>query len=177
MSDLEADEVLLPRVAGGDERAFTVLVGRYEKRFFGVGVRILGNERDAEDAVQIAFLRIFRTATSYEPTGSARTWLYRVVTNVCLDQWRKRSRERFAASSGADDTAAPGEGVSAAVRMDVRHALSSLSPEARAVVVLRFSEDLPYQEIARIRGVSVNTIKTQLARAKRALRAALEGAE
>ena len=177
MSCPEADEALLPRVARGDEGAFTVLVGRYEKRFYGVGVRILGNERDAEDAVQIAFLRIFRTAASYEPTGSARTWLYRVVTNVCLDQWRKRSRDRLAASTGADETAAQAEGVSASVRMDVRDALAALSPEARAVVVLRFSEDLPYQEIARIRGVSVNTIKTQLARAKRALRASLEGAE
>jgi len=170
-----SDAVLLERVAAGDEDAFADLVGRYQARFFRVALRILGNERDAEDGVQLAFLRVFRKAGSYRSDWQGSTWLYRVLTNVCVDVWRKRGRQpSIDAASEVEEAAARTHSV--ALRLDVHGALARLPAEMRSVVVLRFSEDLSYEEIARVRGVSINTVKTQLARAKRALRSHLKGA-
>ena len=171
-----SDASLLRRVARGDEPAFAELVRRHEARFFRVAHRILGDPRDAEDAVQLAYLRVFRKASDYRAEWAASPWIYRVLTNVCIDVWRKRRRQ----SAGCDDReieAIAGQAPSRSARIDLRRALARLSPEMRAVVVLRFSEDLSYDDIARARGVSVNTIKTQLARAKKVLRAQLQGGE
>ncbi len=167
--------MLLHHIARGDEGAFADLVRRYEGRFFRVALRILGNDRDAEDGVQLAFLRVFRKAGDYRSDWQGSTWLYRVVTNVCVDVWRKRSRQPLV-DEQSEVEQARGEEPSGALRLDVQAALARLPPETRSVVVLRFSEELSYDEIARVRGVSVNTVKTQLARAKRVLREHLKGA-
>ena len=84
------DAALLARTAAGDRDAFATLIGRWERRFYGVAQRMLGERRDAEDAVQRAFLRVFVKARTYGDAWPAGSWLYRVVTNVCVDALRKR---------------------------------------------------------------------------------------
>jgi RNA polymerase sigma-70 factor (ECF subfamily) len=162
------DEVLLGRVAAGDDEAFTALVRRYERRFYGVARRMLGEDAEAEDAVQAALLRIYRNAPAYRDRWSGSTWLYRVLTNVCIDHWRKR-RPRHDAP---DPSCAPGSGP--AERLDLDRALAKLPAEARAILLLCYVEELSYGEIARARGISVNTVKTQLSRAKRLMRRHLD---
>lgn len=160
----ESDAALLARIAAGDNAAFAALAERYERRFFAVARRMLGDEREAEDAVQTTLLRVFRSSSEYRNRWSGSTWLYRILTNVCIDQWRKRRPV-------AHDTDAVGtidsRGTDA---IDVDRALVKLPAEARAILVLCYVDDLPYAEIARIRGISVNTVKTQLRRAKRLMR-------
>src|SRR5262245_12792660 len=126
---------------------------------------MLGDEAEAEDAVQTALLRIFRSAADYRDEWRGSTWLYRVLTNVCIDQWRKRARGRMETLGAEAQASAP-----PADRVDVDRALARLAPEARAILLLCYVQELSYGEIARIRGISVNTVKTQLARAKRAMR-------
>jgi RNA polymerase sigma-70 factor (ECF subfamily) len=160
------DAALIGGVALGGHAPFAELVRRYHARFFAVARRMLGNDADAEDAVQSAFLRIFRGAGSYREQWSGSTWLYRVLTNVCIDQSRKRrSHEPLSAES---ETIAPPR--SRGERIDVDRALARLPAEARAILLLCYVEELPYAEIARVRGISVNTVKTQLLRAKRLMR-------
>ncbi len=161
----DSDAALLAATAAGDHVSFEALVDRYQTRFFTVARRMLGDDAEAEDAVQTALLRIYRSAAAYRDDWRGSTWLYRVLTNVCIDLWRKRSRRRH-------ETLEPGTAGSAplADRVDVDRALARLAPEARAILLLCYVEDLSYGEIARIRGISVNTVKTQLGRAKRAMR-------
>jgi RNA polymerase sigma-70 factor, ECF subfamily len=158
------DAVLLARAAAGDDEAFTALVGRYERRFYAVARRMLGGDADAEDAVQVALFRIYRSASAYRDRWSGSTWLYRVLTNVCIDHWRKRRRLAEAPDPGDALESRPVE------RFDIDRALAKLPAEARAILVLCYVEGLPYAEIARVRGISVNTVKTQLSRAKRLMR-------
>ena len=165
-------DALLVRIATGDEQAFAALVGRYQGRFFGVARRLLDDDAEAEDAVQTTFLRVFRSAGAYRDQWSGSTWLYRILTNVCVDQWRKRRATDV--SDALDETPAPARGTE---RIDVDRALAKLPTEARAILVLCYVEDLSYAEIARARGISVNTVKTQLARAKRSMRAHLNEGE
>lgn len=162
------DACLLAAIAQGDELAFATLARRYQARFFRVARRMLGDDGDAEDAAQTALLQIFRHAASYRDRWSGSTWLYRVLTNVCVDAARKRRR----APAAQDDVDHPDPRV-ASDRVDVDRALARLPPEARAVLLLCYVEELPYADVARARGITVNTVKTQLARAKRLMRRAL----
>ena len=157
---------LLARIAGGNEDAFGTLVGLYQDRFYAVARRMLGDDADAHDAVQNTFLRVFRHAADYRDEWRTSTWLYRILTNVCVDQWRKRRRLTTLAEPGD----APHARESSAERVDLDRALATVPPEARAILVLCYVEELSYREIARARGISINTVKTQLLRAKRAMR-------
>jgi RNA polymerase sigma-70 factor (ECF subfamily) len=164
------DRALLARSAAGDREAFADLVAHWERRFYGVAHRMLGERRDAEDAVQRAFLHVFLKARTYRDDRPASSWLWRVVTNVCVDALRKRRLEPVA-DDATDRAAAPARDVE---RLDLAAAVARLPVEARAILVLRYAEDLPYEEIARVRGISVNTVKTQLRRATLALRRRLK---
>jgi RNA polymerase sigma-70 factor (ECF subfamily) len=161
-----SDAALLARIARGGEDAFTTLVRRYERRFYAVARRMLGRDADAEDAVQLAFLHVLTRAGGYDPRWRGSTWLYRVLTNVCIDAWRKR---RFEQPVDAPDVAARAA-ASSAERVDVEAALAKLPAEARIILLCCYVGGLSYGEIARVRGISINTVKTQLARAKRAMR-------
>lgn len=161
-------EILAAIAAAGEEaeEAFACLVERYQARFYGVARRMLGADADAEDAVQIAFLHVHRSAAEYRDQWSGSTWLYRILTNVCIDLWRKRRRLAEVSVPEPPPVAA----ASASERIDVDRALDKLPAEARAALVLCYVEELSYAEIARVRGVTVNTVKTQLLRAKRLMR-------
>jgi RNA polymerase sigma-70 factor (ECF subfamily) len=160
------ESALLARIASGSEEAFVTLVGRYQSRFYSVARRMLGDDGEAQDAVQTTLLRVFRHAADYRAEWRTSTWLYRILTNTCVDQWRKRRRLRET-SEPADE---PSSHSSGADRLDVDRALAKLPAEARVVLVLCYVEELSYAEIAKARGITINTVKTQLLRAKRLMR-------
>jgi len=164
------DWALMRRIARGDEPAFGELVGRYKDRLFTVADRLLRNPADAEDAVQRAFLNCFLKSGSYNPRWQVSTWLYRVLTNVCVDELRRR-HAAVSAHAGSDRRPrieSPG------ARLDLRRALERVPLEAGLLLALRYVDGLSYRELARIRGISVNTVKSQLARGKSILRRLLE---
>ena len=168
-----------------DERAFARLAEDYAGRLYAVAYRMLGNRADAEDAVQRALLKCFAARTSYSPRWAVSTWLYRALTNVCIDELRRRrvrsdvldldtdASEASARNSRrtAGSPAAPPAG---ADRVDLARALDKVPREARVLLALRYVDGLGYGELARIRGISVNTVKSQLARGKAILKTALE---
>ncbi len=183
---MTADRALMKRIAGGDEQAFADLVNRYSARLLTLAWRLLGNRADAEDAVQRALLRLYRSARSYRSDWAVSTWLYRITTNVCVDELRRRA-SRSSLRQAAEDAAAGGQGLpvpdaagpagAPGQRLDLHRALARVPREARILLALRYVDGLSYRELARVRGISVNTVKSQLARGKSVLRAALQGAE
>ena len=162
------DGALMERVRRGDQAAFAALVGHYQDRLFTVAHRLLGNRADAEDAIQRAFLNCYMRADSYDPRWRVSTWLYRILTNVCVDELR---RQRTAASTvrapDEETTGKPGQ------HLDLRLALEKVPTEARLLLALRYVDGLSYGELARVRGISINTVKSQLARGKAILRKVL----
>jgi RNA polymerase sigma-70 factor (ECF subfamily) len=178
---MDTDRDLMRRVAGRDERAFGQLMERYGGRLFAVAHRLLGSRADAEDALQQAFLACFRSAHTYRAEWAVSTWLYRIVTNVCVDEMRRRAaRARLAESI---EEAAPRRDFPSRPRatrgtdreLDLRRAWTAVPREARVLLALRYVDGLSHKELARIRGISVNTVKSQIARGKAILRAALGG--
>ena len=169
---MEHDNRLMRRVARRDEAAFTQIVERYGGRLLAVAGRLLGSRADAEDAVQRAFLQCFRAAASYDPRWALSTWLYRILTNACMDELRRRAAAASRDATLAGSEAAPGR-TRPGDHVDLHRALHRVPREARTLLALRFVDGLSYQELARIRGISVNTVKSQLARGKALLRAGL----
>lgn len=190
------------RIRRGEERAFALLVERHGGRLLTVATHLLGSRADGEDAVQRAFLRLHLSAAAYRAEWAVSTWLYRILTNVCLDEIRRRrARPEVAVGpeAGALPDGLPGERLPGAClprrrgarrepidgraaaraveRIDVAKALQRVPNEARALLVLRYADGLSYGELARVRGISINTVKSQLARGKSLLRAAWEERE
>src|SRR2546422_8450127 len=150
-----------------DERTFARAVEAYARRLYSVAYRLLGNRADAEDAVQRALLKAFAARESYAPRWAVSTWLYRVLTNVCIDELRRRRR--------TPPEPLPRERSGSAVeRLDLPRALETVPPEARGLLALHYVTGLGYRELATIRGISVNTVKSQLARGKAIPKRALE---
>jgi len=150
-----------------DARTFARASEEYAARLYTVAYRLLGNRADAEDAVQRALLKAFEARESYTPRWALSTWLYRVLTNVCIDELRRRRR-------AAPEPLPGGRAATQVERTDLARALGTVPREARVLLALHYVNGLSYRELAAIRGISVNTVKSQLARGKAILKQALE---
>jgi RNA polymerase sigma-70 factor (ECF subfamily) len=172
------------RARGGDADAFRLLVERHSQPLFRVAYRMTGNEHDADDVVQEAFLRAYRQLDSFEERANFGTWLHRIAINCALDLLRARGRldrhyggdPETAEMMGAAKTEAEQHRllVSAELREQVAAAMERLSGNERTAFVLRHFEGMPVEEIGKTMGIQVNAAKHTIFRAVRKLREALE---
>ena len=174
-----SDLALIARARAGDGPALDVLVERYAPRVNRLAAQVLGDFEDARDAAQESLVKLCTRLRQFRGDAQFSTWLHRLVVNTCRDvQARKQARpsepldlrEEAAATDWDPATAT----LLADLRHDVAHALARLSPDQRAVVVLRDAFDLPYEEIARIASMPVGTAKCYVHRGRERLRTGLE---
>ncbi len=171
----DSDETYFQRVQTGDREAFAVLVERYQRRAFAVALRLLGSRADAEDAVQQAFLRLYESRAAYNSRWRLNTWFYRILTNACVDQLRRARRWQPLDGVEAHAPDRPDHDLARRERdASLQAALAAVPIEARMVLTLYYGDEQTYREIAAIRGISVNTVKTHLRRGRMALRKALQ---
>jgi RNA polymerase sigma-70 factor (ECF subfamily) len=145
---------------------------------YQVAYRLTGNPDDAADVVQEALLRVRKGLETYQP-GSLEGWLARIVTNVFLDEVRRRRRRPTEALPVEPDRVLPAspaaDEASAELSADIQAALTSLPDDFRVAVVLCDVADLPYEDIAVATGVPVGTVRSRIHRGRRMLRTALQG--
>ena len=171
-----ADHELVTAAQGGDRGALDQLLRRHYDRVHAVCRRITGHDADAADATQEAMIAIVRNLDRFDGRSSFVTWSYRVATNACLDELRRRRRrpvpvdEMTIAAPARDDLAA---GV--ADRLSVDGALAALPPEFRAAVVLRDVCELDYAEIAEVLEIPPGTVRSRIARGRAAVSSYLAG--
>ena len=169
----ESDEAVFGLVQGGDRRAFNALVHRFGRRAYAVVLRLLGRREDAEDAVQLAFLRAYESRVSYDPRWRFSTWFYRILVNACVDELRRRRPTEPVAAAEIPGAENPERSAMNHERQRcLQAALTEVPTEARIVLTLYYGDGKSYREIGQIRGVSVNTVKTHLRRGRLALRRA-----
>lgn len=173
-----SDEALFARVQQDDQGAFGLLVKRYQNRIYSMALKMLQHRHDAEDACQQAFLQMWQKRHLYDAKWRFNTWLYRIVTNVCIDEYRRGQRrqlmpERVPMSSTAPSSPAQAYEQRERCRL-LTDALQYVPLEARLLLILCYMEGLSYAEAASIRGISVHTVKSQLRRAKALLRQHLQ---
>ncbi|QKW09985.1 sigma-70 family RNA polymerase sigma factor [Streptomyces sp. NA04227] len=173
-----ADRFLTVRAAEGDDEAFAVLVRRHSSVLLGLALHLLGNRADAEDAVQDAFLSAWRRLPEFHHSASFGTWMYRIVTNRCLNTLRRGPRalplDAVAEPTAGDPGSSPPRAAETHAAMAALvAALRELNPDQRACWVLRELHGLHYEEIAHATGTSEQTVRGRLFRARHALQEAM----
>jgi RNA polymerase sigma-70 factor, ECF subfamily len=187
---LQTDETTLIRAAQqGDRDAFEQLVRAYDQSVLRLAMNLLRSPEDAHDVYQEAFLRVYRNLHSFRFDCSFHTWLYRIVTNLCLDHMRKRKVRKeeptvVATAEGPMDRmdAVPEERVdgdpqrhlfSGQVRRRIKEVLGELTPRERMVFELRHYQGLRLRRIGEVLGTTEEAAKNCLFRATQKMRAAL----
>lgn len=150
-------------------------------RVFAICRRITGNDADAADAAQESLLAIVRGLPRFDGRSSISTWLYRVTTNACLDELRRRRRRPAVGLPELErlepEPTAPLADQSVADRMQLEAALAALPEEFRLPVVLRDVGDLDYAEIAEVLGIPPGTVRSRIARGRQALARSLSDSD
>ena len=168
----------LERARRGDLAAFRELLRHHKARVYSIALRFTGRHADAEELAQDVFLQLHGALAQIESDAHLKHWLLRTVAHRCIDHRRKDGRRPKLVSVETlpeSAEAAPEEGGDPLLGSQVRHLLLQLAPEARAVLLLRFQEDLDPSGIATALDMSVNTVKSHLRRSIEWLRARLTG--
>ncbi len=164
------------------ERQLTEIVEQYSDLAYSIAFRMLRNAEDAEDAVQEAYISAFKALPNFKGQSKLSTWLYRIVVNACLMKIRKdKSRAKYLSEKAFDDAIVydwKNDPEEAAVNSELRSMLESgldlLSPDLRAVVVLRDIQGLSTEESAEALDISIASLKSRLHRARIMLRKHLD---
>ncbi len=182
------DSQIQPSAPLAREPSFEEVFVEYQPLVYGVGLKFTGNPEDAEDITQEVFTKVWRKLRSFNYNSSIKTWIYRIALNTCIDYsrnpWRKLAQRR----SGFDVIIEEGEDarlttseenaerklLSVEKAAQVRKAIASLKPHLKSVLVLKDLEEMSYQEISSILGLSLGTISSRLNRARKALQEILE---
>src|SRR5216683_1528713 len=184
----EPSAALVRQAQAGDRDALSTLVQSQQTYVYSIAMSLMHNPVDAADMTQEAFIRLMRSLGTYRAETKFTTWLYRLVTNICLDGLRRRGRpidslDEPSSGQAGEDAQTSGERLADTDRWtqpeqelelresanEVRAALVSLPASQRLALTLHYFEDLRYEDIADVMGLPLNTVKSHIRRGKERL--------
>jgi RNA polymerase sigma-70 factor (ECF subfamily) len=182
------DDSLVDALRSGEDQAYETLIATYQQPVYNLVYRLLDDPSEASDVVQEVFLKVFRNITSFRGNSSLKTWIYRIAYNEAWNhrRWFTRHKRQEVGLEREDESSLgfrdvlPDPARSAfdivsdhETHALIEEALGDLNPAFRAAVVLRDIEDLSYEEIAEVLGVSLGTVKSRILRGRDALKKGL----
>ena len=183
------DNQAIKKCLEGDSDAYREIVDRYQRRAISIAMGYVKNIEDAQDLVQDAFIKAYRSLARFEVGSSFYTWFYRIVVNVCIDHFRKQKKRRaveyddsYKRRDVADQHSLTGNTRDLQPHMQnerqeindaLQGALSTLSDKHREVIILREVDDLSYEEIADVLECHIGTVMSRLHHARKKLQEAL----
>ncbi|MFB0508878.1 MAG: RNA polymerase sigma factor [bacterium] len=168
-----ADLELIRRVKAGETQAFDILMQRYATRIYQVIYGMVHNHADTQDLSQETFVHAYEGIRGFKEKYKFYTWLYRIAVNLCINHWRRMKLAKFVPIADAQaypDTNPAPNSKALDLRRAVEKRLAYLPEEQKTVFVLRTFEDMSYQAIADVLGVSIGTVMSRLSRAREKLR-------
>ena len=178
----EQEAAIVRQVIEGNTNAFEKLVLEYEKNVYNIALRMVGNSEDASDMTQEAFIKAYNSLSNFRGDSKFSVWLYRIVSNVCLDFLRSRTRKQTVSLSVedddgeetqidvADESQSPELLLERSLTRDaVRRGLDSLPEDYRQILLLREIQGLSYDEISLALDIEVGTVKSRIFRARKKL--------
>ena len=187
------ESALIERCLNGDDTAFDLIVSRFQDMVFNLALRLLGKREEALDLSQEVFFQVYRKLGSFRRDSSLRTWIYRIVINRAKNRqrwWRRRELEMTAvavedaergnawvlsAALKTDRSDSPDEALQRKELGEILHeAIADLPFDQRIVLLLKEIDGLSYDEIASTLNLALGTVKSRLARARKALRDRLD---
>jgi RNA polymerase sigma-70 factor (ECF subfamily) len=170
---LKTDEELMSLCRERDPRAWEDLVRRYQSAMIALAFQFTGDREEARDLAQDIFVRLYRTLDQYDPTRPARTWIYSLARNICIDHYRRRRKSRQVGTpieefqnlpSGGDD---PDQPVMRRERREILiHALDALGSTSREAIVMKDLHNLTIEEMSSILNIPAGTVKSRVWRAR-----------
>jgi len=182
----EEDLALMAAVAKGDENAFAKLVEKHQRSVLGTVAKMTNQSPDTEDIAQQVFIRLWKSSKRYQPTAKFTTFLFTITRNLVFNATRKKTRRKEHSFDEQEDEwhqtiedqntrSRPDRSIEQnELREVIDRAIASLPEKQRFAIVLRRYEKMPYEEIAEVLELSVSAVKSQLFRARAALRESLE---
>lgn len=174
-SDTWSADELLTRARAGESSAFAALVRRYQRTVYSIALRMLSDRHRAEDLAQEVFLQLYRALNSIDSDAHLAFWLRKVAVNRAIDRMRQESRHDNEPLTEAVALADESIEDDPLLHRRIIELIAELSPAARAVVLLRYQEDLDPIDIASTLDMSINTVKSHLKRSLTQLRARVQG--
>ena len=171
---MELEIMRLRKAARGDEKAFEALLSPHLNTIYRICLRMLGNEKDAEDCAQETLLRVWRALPNYRGEAKFSTWVCRIAVNLCLDELRRQKAKqtqsldemREAGYDAADDDTPESHVQQSETKKTVEKVLGTLSEEHRTMLILRDVQGFSYDEIAQMLSLPLNTVKSRISRAR-----------
>ncbi len=169
------DNEIIDQIQKGKKHLYALLVDRYKDQSMTLAVRILKNREEAEEAIQDAFVRAYRSLEKFEQRSRFSTWLYRIVYNVCLSKLSSRKNEvlLFQSGDGEEMENFPEQDYSPDVEYEqaekiecIKQTIESLPEKYRAIISLFYFQELSYEEICGVTNLPLGTVKTHLFRAR-----------
>ncbi|MBC8278709.1 MAG: sigma-70 family RNA polymerase sigma factor [FCB group bacterium] len=181
----ETDEVLIKRFQDGETDAFTELVSRYKDPLFNYVSRMLKDRVYAEDIVQETFVRVYRNRDRYQQIAKFSTWIYTIAINLTKTELRRQNLRRFFSLSGVSDSGKALElpdnkinleksAEDSIVGQKIKESIDQLPKTFREVIILRDIQELSYEEISKITGVPLGTVKSRVNRGRTRLQKLLK---
>jgi len=185
---IDADVDLMLKFQAGDVSAFEQLMHKHQKSVINTIYRFIGNRAEAEELAQEVFLKVYNSAQKYKPKAKFSTWLYKIVTNLCLNELRRRRLETVPLDDLAEEIPPLSKGGKRGDFIDagqippdialeknelvalIKKAVESLPEKQRMALILREYDGLSYKEIAEVMGCSVASVQSRLQRAKATLK-------
>jgi RNA polymerase sigma-70 factor (ECF subfamily) len=181
LSACDQDLHWMRRVAEGDMEAFQALIEVHQARIVGTVAKMLGDDVDSEDIAQQVFIRVWKSAARYQPTAKFTTWLFKITRNLVFNELRRRKRhpvtplqleeeEHFFQPADCAGMSPDASLLDSELNDAVQLAIDALPETQRMAIVLRRYEEMPYEEIGEVLGLSVPAVKSVLFRARAQLR-------
>lgn len=182
ISDYE--KTLIKKAKKGNIKAFEKLIVKHEKIAYNTAYRLFNNEEDAKDITQEAFIKVFKNIKNFNESSSFSTWIYRIVTNTCLDEMRKRKgketesldenieMEDSSIKKDVEDVSTDLEKniIEKEEKQEIHNAIHSLKEDYKTVIILKDIQGFKYDEISKILECSVSTVKTRVRRGRNNLK-------
>lgn len=180
----EQDDILIKKAKEGDVDAYEELVKIYYKTVFNIALRMFSNNEDASDITQEVFIKIYKSIGAFEGKSSLKTWIYRITTNLCLDEFRSRknmkvvsfdeqiehNNDRYNIEFKIESTTPESNLLKKEVKEALNRAIMELPKDLRIALILRDVQNLSYEEISSFLKCPQGTVKSRINRARQLLR-------
>ncbi|WP_075620441.1 RNA polymerase sigma factor [Paenisporosarcina indica] len=164
----------IQEVRSGNKQAYAHIINKYKNQLYGTIVRMTKNPQDAQDLVQEAFIKVYRQLDKYDEKGSFSSWLYRVAMNHCMDEFRKKKYQMQQSEIGENNIINTNHPEVIFLKKEKQRQLerliATLPNDERLIILLRYVNELSYDEISDLVEVPLSTVRNKLHRAKKKLR-------
>lgn len=167
---MEQEQLWIQQVLAGDKQAYAHIINKYKNQLYATILRMTKNPQDAQDLVQEAFIKVYRNLDKYDASGSFSGWLYRVAINHCMDEFRKKSNTTIHVE--VDETKVVNREHPEVVFLkkeksrQLERLISTLPEDERLIILLRYVNEISYEEIGEVMDVPLSTVRNKLHRAK-----------